>query len=95
MASTEYDIRILIAEDDEDDLLIFQELILEGTDWDYYYRRYAEVIVDSATNREGIFKKLAETKYNLIFLDYRWVSRMGWKFLRIYGKKDTRFPSSY
>ncbi len=71
MGSNEYNIRILIAEDDEDDLLIFQELILEGTDWDYYYRRYAEVIVDSAATRDDIISKLAETKYDLFFLDYR------------------------
>ena len=68
MGSNEYDIHILIAEDDEDDLLIFQELILEGTDWDYYYRRHAEVIVDSASTREDIIRKLAESKYDLFFL---------------------------
>jgi diguanylate cyclase (GGDEF)-like protein len=92
MASTEYDIRILIAEDDEDDLLIFQELILEGTDWDYYYRRYAEVIVDSATNREDIFKKLAETKYNLIFLDYRLGEWNGLDILNDLRKKGYTLP---
>ena len=71
MGSNEYDIRILIAEDDEDDLLLFRELITEGADWDYYYRRYAKVIVDAAPNRDAIFKKLAETKFDLFFLDYR------------------------
>ena len=62
MASNEYNIRILIAEDDEDDLLIFQELILEGTDWDYYYRRYAEVVVESATTREEVIRKVGGIK---------------------------------
>ena len=92
MASTEYDIRILIAEDDEDDLLIFQELILEGADWDYYYRRYAEVIVDSASNREQINRKLAESKYDLIFLDYRLGESNGLEILHDIRKKGHTIP---
>ena len=92
MGSTDYDIRILIAEDDEDDLLIFQELILEGADWDYYYRRYAEVIVDSAANREDIFKKLTESKYDLLFLDYRLGESNGLDILKDVRKKGYTLP---
>ena len=92
MGSSEYDIHILIAEDDEDDLLIFQELILEGTDWDYYYRRYAEVIVDSASTREDIIRKLAESKYDLFFLDYRLGESNGLDILKDIRKKGYTLP---
>lgn len=73
MESNEREIRILIAEDDEDDLLLFRELIFEWGDWDYYNRRISKmnVIVDSASTREEIIQKLAETEYDLFFLDYR------------------------
>ena len=92
MGSSEYDIHILIAEDDEDDLLIFQELILEGTDWDYYYRRYAEVIVDSASTQEDVIRKLAESKYDLFFLDYRLGESNGLDILKDIRKKGYTLP---
>jgi diguanylate cyclase (GGDEF)-like protein len=92
MASPEYDIRILIAEDDEDDLLLFRELITEGTGWDYYYRRYAKVIVDSAPTREDIVRKLAESKYDLFFLDYRLGESNGLDILKDIRKKGYTLP---
>jgi len=72
MELIENDIRILIAEDDEDDLFLFRELIFEWADWDYYTRRNekATVTVDPARTREDIVQKLTETDYDLLFLDY-------------------------
>jgi diguanylate cyclase (GGDEF)-like protein len=92
MGSNEYNIRILIAEDDEDDLLIFQELILEGTDWDYYYRRYAEVVVESAITREDVIRKLAESQYDLFFLDYRLGESNGLDILKEIREKGYMLP---
>ena len=92
MASPEYDIRILIAEDDEDDLLLFRELITEGTGWDYYYRRYAKVIVDSAPTREDVVRKLAESKYDLFFLDYRLGESNGLDILKDIREKGYTLP---
>jgi diguanylate cyclase (GGDEF)-like protein len=92
MGSNEYNIRILIAEDDEDDLLIFQELILEGTDWDYYYRRYAEVVVESAITREDVIRKLAESQYDLFFLDYRLGESNGLDILKEIREKGYTLP---
>ena len=60
----EHGIRILIAEDDQDDLFLFKELILEGI-----YE--AEPKVEHAASQEGIVKKLEESSYDLVFLDYR------------------------
>lgn len=73
MKSNDREIRILIAEDDEDDLLLFRELIFEWGDWDYYNRRLSkvDVTVDSAPTRDKIIQRLAETDYDLFFLDYR------------------------
>jgi len=65
MKLIEHDIRILIAEDDEDDLFLFRELISEWKNWDYYARRSnkAAVIVDSARTREDIFQNLLEMEW--------------------------------
>ena len=64
MGWIEHDIRILIAEDDQDDLFLFKELILEGIN-------DAEPYVDPVSTREDIFRKLEESTYDLFFLDYR------------------------
>ena len=54
-----HDIRILIAEDDDDDLFLFKELIFEWADWDYYTRRNTKVTVtvDSAPTQVDILKR--------------------------------------
>ena len=92
MAANEYDIRILIAEDDEDDLLLFKELILEGAEWDYYYRRYAKVVVDDAITGDDILKRLAESRYDLLFLDYRLGESNGLDILKIIREKGYTLP---
>ncbi len=60
----EHGIRILIAEDDQDDLFLFKELILEGI-----YE--AEPTVEHAASQDDIVSKLEESSYDLVFLDYR------------------------
>ncbi|MDH5763702.1 MAG: diguanylate cyclase [Nitrospinota bacterium] len=64
MAWTEDNIRILIAEDDPDDLFLFEELILEGV-FD------GEIKLDSVSTMEEIDQNLDESTYDLFFLDYR------------------------
>ncbi|MDH3257271.1 MAG: response regulator, partial [Nitrospinota bacterium] len=90
----EQDIRILIAEDDEDDLLIFRELIYEWGDWDYYTRRNAKVsiTVDSAPTLDDIFQKLEEFNYDLFFLDYRLGEWNGLDILRDIREKGFLLP---
>ena len=102
MELSERDIRILIAEDDEDDLFLFRELIYEWGDWDYYTRRnyYARrntkvtvtVTVDSAPTREDIIRKLAESPYDLFFLDYRLGEWSGLDILKDIRKKEYTLP---
>ena len=72
MGYIDHNIRVLIAEDDEDDLFYFRELIFEWKDWDYYTRRNekATVTVDSALTRQDILQKLSESPYDMCFLDY-------------------------
>ena len=67
-----HDIRILIAEDDDDDLFLFKELIFEWADWDYYTRRNTKVAVtvDSALTQDEILHNLEKFNYDLFFLDY-------------------------
>ena len=71
----EHGIRILIAEDDQDDLFLFKELILEGI-----YE--AEPKVEHAASQEGIVKKLEESSYDLVFLDYRLAEWDGLEILK-------------
>ncbi|MDH5457416.1 MAG: diguanylate cyclase [Nitrospinota bacterium] len=94
MKLIENDIRILIAEDDEDDLFLFRELISEWKNWDYYARRNdkAAVIVDSARTREDIFQKLLESHYDLIFLDYRLGEWNGLDLLKEVRQKSYTIP---
>ena len=88
------DIRILIAEDDEDDLFIFRELIFEWKDWDYYTRRNdkATVTVDPARTREDIFRMLTESDYDLFFLDYRLGEWNGLDILKEIQEKGYTLP---
>jgi diguanylate cyclase (GGDEF)-like protein len=94
MGSNEREIRILIADDDEDDLLLFRELIFEWGDWDYYARRISKVTVtvDSATSREEITQKLAKTDYDLFFLDYRLGEWNGLDILKDLRNKEYTLP---
>ncbi len=102
MELSERDIRILIAEDDEDDLFLFRELIYEWGDWDYYTRRnyYARrntkvtvtVTVDSAPTREDIIRKLAESPYDLFFLDYHLGEWNGLDILKDIREKEYTLP---
>ncbi len=85
MGLIEHDIHILIAEDDEDDLLLFKELIIEG-DHD------VKVTVDSASSREGIVRKLTESHYDLFFLDYRLGEVNGLDILKDIREKGYLLP---
>ncbi len=85
MGLIEHDIRILIAEDDEDDLLIFKELIIEGT-------HDVKVTVDSAPTREDIAPKLEESHYDLFFLDYRLGEWNGVDILKDVREKGYTLP---
>jgi diguanylate cyclase (GGDEF)-like protein len=94
MALDDGEIRILIAEDDEDDLLLFRELIFEWGDWDYYTRRNSKVTVtvDCAPTREDIVQKLADTDYDLLFLDYRLGESNGLDILKDIRKNEYTLP---
>ena len=64
MALAEHHIRILIAEDDQDDLFLFKELIQEGI-YD------CEPTVDPVSSQEEMLRKLKSSSYDILFLDYR------------------------
>jgi len=85
MGLIEHDIHILIAEDDEDDLLIFKELIIEGN-------HDVKVTVDSASTREDIVRKLTESNYDLFFLDYRLGEWNGLDILKEIREKGYMLP---
>lgn len=85
MAWAEHNIQILIAEDDEDDLFLFKELIREGI-YD------SEPTVDSALNQEAIFSKLKSSSYDLMFLDYRLGQWNGVDILKDIRQKDFSLP---
>ncbi len=95
MGLTKYnDIRILIADDDEDDLWFFRELIFEWKNWDYYTRRNDKVTVtvDAARTREDIVRNLAESHYDLFFLDYRLGEWNGLDILKDLREKEYTLP---
>ena len=94
MGFIEQDIRVLIAEDDEDDLFFFRELIFEWKDWDYYTRRNdkATVTVDSALTRQDILRKLSESHYDMCFLDYNLGKWNGLDILNEIRKKGYTLP---
>jgi diguanylate cyclase (GGDEF)-like protein len=94
MGLRERDIKILIAEDDEDDLFLFRELIYEWGDWDYYTKRNSKVTVtvDSASTQEDIVRKLAGSHYDLFFLDYRLGEWNGLDILKDIRKKGYTLP---
>ncbi len=94
MGLIEQDIHILIAEDDEDDLFLFRELIYEWKNWDYYTRRndQATVTVDSALTREDIIQKLSESHYDLLFLDYHLGEWNGLDILKEIREKEYTLP---
>ena len=81
----EHGIHILIAEDDQDDLFLFKELILEGI-----YE--AEPKVDLATSQEDIVCKLEESSYDLVFLDYRLGQWDGLEILKSIREKGHTLP---
>jgi len=85
MGLIEHDIHILIAEDDEDDLLLFKELIIEGN-------HDVKVTVDSASTREDIVRKLTESHYDLFFLDYRLGEWNGLDILKEIREKGYMLP---
>ncbi|MDH5763703.1 MAG: diguanylate cyclase [Nitrospinota bacterium] len=88
------DIRILIADDDEDDLWYFRGLIHAWKDWDYYTRRNekATVTVDSASTKDDIFRKLTESHYDLFFLDYFLGEWSGLEILKEVREKGCMLP---
>jgi diguanylate cyclase (GGDEF)-like protein len=94
MGLIERNIRILIAEDDEDDLFLFRELIFEWADWDYYAKRNekATVTVDSARTLEDIDRELEESDYDLLFLDYRLGESNGLDILKDIRLKGYTLP---
>ena len=81
----EHGIHILIAEDDQDDLFLFKELILEGI-----YE--AEPKVELATSQEDIVSKLEESSYDLVFLDYRLGQWDGLEILKSIREKGHTLP---
>lgn len=85
MGWNEHDIRILIAEDDQDDLFLFKELILEGIN-------DANPYVDPVSTREDIFRKLEESTHDLFFLDYRMGELNGLDLLREIRDKGYTIP---
>ena len=82
MSLSETTIRILMAEDDEDDVLIVQELLKEGL-------CDRKIELDSVTNAEDIFRTLEEKDYDLCFVDFRLGAGDG---LEILKKIRERFP---
>jgi diguanylate cyclase (GGDEF)-like protein len=89
-----HDIRILIAEDDDDDLFLFKELIFEWADWDYYTRRNTKVTVtvDSAPTQVEILRSLAESHYDLFFLDYHLGEWNGLDIIKDVRAKGHKLP---
>ena len=85
MGWIEHDIHILIAEDDEDDLLLFKELIIEGA-------HDVKMAVDSAPTRKDIIRKLTESHYDLFFLDYRLGEWNGLDILKEIREKGYTLP---
>ncbi len=85
MGWIKHDIRILIAEDDQDDLFLFKELILEGMS-------DVEPFVDPVSTQEDIFRKLEESNYDLLFLDYRLGEWNGLDLLKGVREKGYTLP---
>jgi len=64
MTGEKHNIRILIAEDDEDDLLLFREMIQEGT-YD------SDPVVFPVAHFDAIQSQLSQSHFDILFLDYR------------------------
>ncbi|NIT52652.1 MAG: response regulator, partial [candidate division Zixibacteria bacterium] len=81
----DHQIKILIAEDDEDDLFLFKEMILDGV-----YDIIPKVV--HVADKEEISRALENGTFDLCFLDYRLGELNGLEILMWMRKRGYRMP---
>jgi|GEM_PF-3561665 PAS domain S-box-containing protein len=79
------ELRVLIVDDDEDDILLIKDYLLEGT-------TRSRILVDAATNFQEAQDRVINSSYDVLLLDYLLGEENGLEFIRIIKEAGAKTP---
>ncbi len=79
------ELRVLIVDDDRDDILLIKDYLLEGT-------TRSRTLVDAATNIQEARDRLINSRYDVLLLDYLLGEETGLEFIRIIKQAGVKTP---
>lgn len=79
------ELRVLIVDDDRDDILLIKDYLLEGT-------TRSRILVDAATNFHEARDRVINSRYDVLLLDYLLGEDTGLEFIRIIKQAGVKTP---